>query len=411
MQVLLDLFRADRTIYLPGAAGESLALCAALAADPARLRGVHLVSCLLPGVNTFDYAALDPSVRITTFLLPQALRGSFEAGRVRILSLAYTGIADYLGGRLQIDVAIAHVAPPDAEGLCSLGIAADFTPLAWAAAKTRALIVNAAMPVMKRGPRVAVRDASVVVHVDGPVVTVKTGRDDAVLDAIGASIARLVPDGAAIQIGLGGAPEALWPHLKGHRNLTLASGLVADGVMALAQSGALPPGGRHRAGVALGGESLHRFLATEDLITFATVPETHGIAALAATPRFTAINSALEVDLFGQVNLEWQSGRLVSGVGGAPDFAQGARHSAGGRSIIALPSTAGKGVISRIVPRLDVPAVSLSRTDIDTVITEHGVAELRGRSLDERAESLIAAAAPQWRERLAARWSSMRQNL
>ncbi|MEA3151485.1 MAG: hypothetical protein QOD56_2424 [Gammaproteobacteria bacterium] len=411
MQALLDLFRADRTVYLPGAAGESLALAAALAADPERLRGVHLVSCLLPGVNYFDYVALDPSVSITAFLLPQALRGSFEAGRVRILPLAYTGIADYLGGRLKIDVAIAHVAPPDADGLCSLGIAADFTPLAWAAAKTRALIINAAMPVMKRGPRVAVRDASVVVHVDGPVVTVKTGRDDPILDAIGASVARLVPDGAAIQIGLGGAPEALWPHLTGHRNLTLASGLVADGVMALAQSGALPPGGRHRAGVALGGASLHRFLATEDLIMFATVPETHGIAALAATPCFTAVNSALEVDLFGQVNLEWHSGRLVSGVGGAPDFVQGARHSAGGRSIIALPSTARNGAISRIVPRLDVPAVSLCRSDIDTVVTEHGVAELRGRSLDQRAESLIDAAAPQWRERLAARWMSMRQSL
>jgi acyl-CoA hydrolase len=409
MQALLDLFRADRTVYLP--AGESLALAAALAADPERLRGVHLVSCLLPGVNYFDYVALDPSVSITAFLLPQALRGSFEAGRVRILPLAYTGIADYLGGRLKIDVAIAHVAPPDADGLCSLGIAADFTPLAWAAAKTRALIINAAMPVMKRGPRVAVRDASVVVHVDGPVVTVKTGRDDPILDAIGASVARLVPDGAAIQIGLGGAPEALWPHLTGHRNLTLASGLVADGVMALAQSGALPPGGRHRAGVALGGASLHRFLATEDLIMFATVPETHGIAALAATPCFTAVNSALEVDLFGQVNLEWHSGRLVSGVGGAPDFVQGARHSAGGRSIIALPSTARNGAISRIVPRLDVPAVSLCRSDIDTVVTEHGVAELRGRSLDQRAESLIDAAAPQWRERLAARWMSMRQSL
>jgi acyl-CoA hydrolase len=411
MQALLDLFRAERTIYLPGTAGESLALAAALAADPDRLRGVHLVSCLLPGVNSFDYAALDPSVSITTFLLPQALRRSFEAGRVRILPLAYTGIADYLAGRLKIDVAIAHVAPADADGLCSLGIAADFTPLAWAAAKTRALIINAAMPVMQRGPRVALRDASVVVHVDGPVVTVKTGRDDPILDAIGASVARLIPDGAAIQIGLGGAPEAVWPHLKGHRNLTLASGLVADGVMALAESGALPPGGRHRAGVALGGASLHRFLATEDLITFATVPETHGVAALAVTPRFTAVNSALEVDLFGQVNLEWHSGRLVSGVGGAPDFAQGARHSTGGRSIIALPSTAGNGAISRIVPRLDVPAVSLSRTDIDTVITEHGVAELRGRSLDERADSLIGAAAPQWRERLAARWLSMRQSL
>ena len=229
------------------------------------------------------------------------------------------------------------------------------------------------------------------------------------LEKIAASVAQLVPDGATIQIGLGGAPGATWTQLVNHKYLTIASGLVADGTRALAASGALKAGAVHRAGVALGSADLHRYLAEEDLIEFAAVPETHGAAALARLEKFTAINSALEVDLYGQANLEWQGGRLFSGVGGAPDFAQGAMRSPGGRSIIAMPATAQGGKVSRIVSRLNTPTVSLSRDKVDTVVTEYGVAELRDRSLDERAEALAAIAAPQWRDELVKTWSAMRK--
>jgi len=127
--------------------------------------------------------------------------------------------------------------------------------------------------------------------------------------------------------------------------------------------------------------------------------------------RFTAINGALQVDLFGQVNLEWQSDRLISGVGGAPDFMQAAVRAAGGRSIIALASTAKGGEVSRIVPRLEVPAVSIARSEIDTVVTEHGIAELKGRSVDERAEVLMAVAGKQHQAALAQAWRAMRARL
>ena len=134
---------------------------------------------------------------------------------------------------------------------------------------------------------------------------------------------------------------------------------------------------------------------------------THGAAELAGTPRLMAINSALEVDLFGQANLEWRSGRQVSGVGGAPDFARGAMASAGGRSIIALPATAGGA--SRIVARLTAPTVSLARHETDVIVTEHGVAELRGKTVGERAEALIAIAAPEHRGALQDAWREIRR--
>jgi acyl-CoA hydrolase len=411
MRALLDLFRPGRTIYLPGASGEALALADALAADPGRMKGVHVVSCLLPGFNAFDYAALDPQARLTTFLFVPALRASFDEGRVRVLPLAYSGVATYLGGRVPLDVAIAHVAPPGADGLCSVGIAADFTPIAWPRAKHRALIVNHAMPAMRHGPRLALADADVVVEVDHPLPTTPPPTPNAIIDRIAATTAGLVPDGAAIQVGIGGAPGAVLHHLAGHRGLTLASGLVSHGFDTLLEGGALDPDGDHRAGIAYGDEGFYRFLANLDHFRLAPVLETHMADRLAGVERFTAINSALEVDLFGQANLEWVKGRMASGAGGAPDFARGAMRSPGGRSIVALPATASGGRISRLVSRIDAPTVSLGRADIDTIVTEHGVADLRDRSLDERAEALIAIADPDHRARLAGEWSAIRASL
>jgi len=408
MQAALDHFQPGRTIYLPGAAGESAALADALAAAPGRMRGVHIVGCPLPGINRTAYAALADDARMTVFLFPPTLQASHAAGRVRIMPLPYSAIGDYLGDMLGIDVALAHVAPPDANGQCSLGIAADFTPLAWTRALHRILLINPAMPAMKRGPALAIADADVVADADGPIVTVAPDTPAPLIDSIAARVAGLVPDGATIQLGLGGVPGAVWRHLADHRDLVIASGMVADGLIALAQAGALRRGGDHVTGVALGSAALHEFLVEQDVVRFATVRETHDAAAIALRSAFTAINSALEVDLFGQANLEWQSGRQVSGVGGAPDFARGAMRSKGGRSIIALPATAKGGQVSRIVGSIAAPTVSLARSDVDTVVTEHGAAELRYKSQDERAEALIAIAAPEWRERLASAWAAIR---
>jgi acyl-CoA hydrolase len=411
MEPILNLFRPGSTIYLPGASGETLALAEALTRAPERMRGVHIISCLLPGFNSFDYSALAEDARLTTFLFVPALRTSFEARRVRVVPLGYTGIADYLAERLPIDLAIAHVAPPDNDGRCSLGIAADFTPIAWAHAKRRALVINRAMPAMRRGIRFDLADADVVVEVDHPVIAHSPPPFSPLLDTIARTVAELVPDKATIQVGLGGAPGAVWPHLSAKRGLVLGSGLVSHGFDQLATGGALAPGGDHRAGIALGDEGFYRFLAGLDNFRLAPVTETHGPIHLAKIDRFHAINSAIEVDLFGQANLEWVKGRMVSGIGGGPGFARAAIRSRGGRSILALSATAGRGQISRLVSRIDAPSVSLGRADIDTVVTEYGVAELRDRSLDERAGALIAIADPAHRSRLGEEWSALRATL
>lgn len=403
MRALLDLFRPGQTIYVPGASSESLALTAALAREPKRMARVHVVSCLLPGFNSFDYAALAPDASLTVFFRLAALDASFKAGRVRLLPLAYSQIAAYLGARTY-DVAIAHTSPPDSAGRCSLSICADFTPITWTRAKTRVLVVNPRLPAVKNGPFVNVADADILVEAEAAPIVAASTPPSAEIEAIAARVAKLVPDGAIVQTGIGGAPSAIWAHLSNHRDLTLHSGMVGDGVTGLHEAGVLAANGAHCIGSALGDEALYKYLAAQDWLRFASVAETHDVGALARREKFTAINSALEVDLFGQANLEWQGGQAISGVGGAPDFARAAMLSPGGRSIIALPSTAKGGAISRIVPRINAPTVSLPRNFIDTVVTEHGVAELRDKSVSERADALIQIAAPERREELAAAW-------
>jgi acyl-CoA hydrolase len=408
IEALWQEFQPGRMIYVPGATGESLALAAALQAEPERAAGVHFLSCLVPGMNeAVDYAGLAPDTQLTTFMLPACVRDSFRQGRVSLIPRTYWGVAQhFLSSRC--DVAIAHVAPPDAAGFCSLGIASDFAPLVWPQARIKVLVVNHLMPRLPRALGLRAADADLVVTLDGPLVEAAPGAANAEAEAIAAKVAALVPDGAHLQTGIGGAPGAIWKYLKGHKGLVLRSGMVNDWLRDLADAGALAPGGPHLAGIAYGSRAFYDDLAASDMVGFATTSETHGMPSLAAVPRLTSVNGALEVDLFGQVNVEWQGSKLSSGVGGGPDFMRAATISPGGRSIIALPATAKRGAVSRIVARLDRPSVGVARSDIDTVVTEHGVAQLRDMGIDQRAEAMIAIAAPAFRQALAEDWRRLR---
>lgn len=407
LAAVLDEFRPGRTIFLPGGPGEIVALQAALTAEPDRLRDVHLVCPMIPGMNGFDYAALHPTARLTTFMLPSVLRPSFDAGRVRLLAIAYSAIARYIAA-LRPDVAILHLTPP-AAGMCSFGVAGDFAPIVADGAARRIGVCNSAMPRPSQAPTIR-RDAlDAIVEIDQPIIAAPITSVGTDVTTLAGNVADLIPDGAALQTGIGGAPGAVWECLAGKRGLRLVSGLITDGFLAAREAGAMAQDG-HVAGIAYGSERLYASLDRSVAVAFADVRTTHA-ATLAAIPKFTAINSALEIDLFGQANLEWQAGRQMSGVGGAPDFVRIARASPGGQAIVALPATARGGTISRIVARLDAPCISLSRSDLDVVATEHGVARLGGLSVDERAAALIAIAAPDYRESLARDWSALRRAL
>ena len=406
---LLDALKPGLNVYVAGTVAEPLTLRDVLGSDPERARGVHFVSCLVPGWSDFDYAGLHPEARLTTFMMPAALKDSFAAGRVRHLPLCYSQIADWLAGPAALDLAIVQVTPPDAKGEVSFGTGPDFGPIVVPAARRAIALVNPNLP---RPPRTATAPLSafdLVIDAPAPIVMGADAPVGPEVERIADLIAGLVPDGAAVQTGIGGAPGAVPRKLSGHRNLTIRGGMVSDAYRDMAEAGALAPGGRHVTGVAFGTADLLDYVVRADIAEFSDARRTHGAASLAGIERFCAINSALEVDLLGQANIEWQGGRLVSGVGGAPDFARAAQRSPGGLGVIGLQSTAKGGSISRIVPRLSSPTVSLSRTDLDVVVTEHGIARIRHLDLDARAEALIAIAAPAHRDGLADAWAAMRR--
>jgi acyl-CoA hydrolase len=406
------LLRPGMTVYAPGCGGQSAVLLAALAAAPARAAGVTFTGVWIPGVNRFDFAGLDPAARSRLFFLAPEFRESFARGRADYLPIPYSAIYPLLE-RTPIDLALLQVSPPDENGECSLGLAADFTPAVMHRAALRLAHVNPAMPHTAGAPKIALAALDYIVDATSPLLTYDTGGLGGAFEAIGRNIASLIEDGDTLQFGLGQVQGAVLRALADKRNLRIHSGMISDPVLDLIDAGALlPVPGAITTGVALGSAALYERAARDPRFRFAPVSFTHDIATLRAIPDFVAINSTIEIDLLSQANAEMMGGRQLSGAGGLVDFLRGARAAKNGRAILALQSTAKGGSVSRIVAQLDKGAsVSIARGDVDIVVTEHGIADLRGRGIDQRAEALIAIAGPAFREELAAAWHAMRKTM
>lgn len=386
-------------VFIPCGAAEPLALFDAFAAEPAAAAGLTFVGAYLPGANRRDWASL--SAAEGTFVSGD-WRASFEAGRFAFRPLTYFQTYGWLAAT-PLDAAVFHVSPPDADGRCSLGVATDLSPAVAGREVLKLALVNPRMP-RTAGPSIAFDAFDAVVEGDWPLAEYDAGVLDPAFDRISHTIAELTPDGATVQFGIGKAGVAALAALEGRKGLKIHSGMVTDPLLPVLDAGSVDA---VAAGLALGTAALFERCASDRRIRFESAAFTHDIRTLAAIPRLTAVNSALEVDLFGQANAEFIDGRQVSGIGGLTDFLRGARLSEGGVPIVALNATA-KGR-SRIVPRLAPNAVSVPRADMGVVVTEHGAADLRGLSLDQRAQVLIAIAAPEHRDGLSDAWEEMRR--
>ncbi len=403
---LSDAFGPGDRVFVHAMTGESALLADELRDDPERARGVEFVGVQFPGIDSIDYLAVHPEARLTAFFMsPQARRG-LQAGRTTLMSGEYGDIAHVLQHGPAVDVAVAQVSPPDADGHCSLGFSSDFLPLAWARARKRIAHINPALPRTRGSFTVALASLDGVVDAERPLLQYTNPAFGEIDLQIARNAAGMIRDGDTLQFGIGTVPLALSRVLTQHRRLKLHAGMVTQGFRELSLAGALDDAARVTTGVALGDSAFHDFVARHDRVWFTDVTHTHDVEAIARTPRFVAVNSAVEVDLFGQVNSERTGGQLQAGAGGLPRFAQGALRSEGGRLLICLRATAAKGTLSRIVPSLTAQGLcTLPRYLADAVITEHGVAQLRGQSLDARAEALIGIAAPEHRTALADAWA------
>jgi acyl-CoA hydrolase len=406
-----DLLRPGTSVYAPGLAGESPVLVAALRSAPEACADVRFVGVWLPGINRVDYAGLHPRARATAFFVTRDMAASFAAGRIEFRPLSYFETYRYLRDCAEVDLAILHTSPPDTEGRLSLGVANDFTPAILARARRKLALINPRMPRTRGAVRVPLELIDAVVEADAPLLA-DDDADDPAFDAIGRHVAGRIGDGDTLEVGVGRV-QRVFAALAGARNLRIHSGAITTPLLRLAESGGIARDeGAITAGVALGSEALYAFVHDDPRVRFAPVGWTHDIATLRAIPRFVAINSVIEVDLLGQANAEAIGGRQVGAVGGLVDFMRGARASTGGRAIVALPATAKGGSVSKIVAALpgDAP-VGVTRGDMDIVVTEFGVADLRPASVDERAAALIAIAAPAFREDLARAWAARRRGM
>lgn len=391
---LVEKLSANERVFIQGAAGEVPALIDAIAA---RGKPLDLTGTFIPGLNRLPVEQLPPGTTFTD-IFPHAGKGEHGV-TLRQLPLSYGALMAHLDADDGFDTAILQVAPPDDHGRCSLGVAVELAPIAIAKSRRLFGIINPRMPRLPHAVSLALSDFAAVTELDFPLREYDVGAPSERAQAIARNVATFIEDGATVQVGIGKAPDALMRGLTDRKNLRLYSGMLSDGARLLVEAGALDTDFQHTSCVHVGTRDYYAWLNDRADFHVTGCEFSHNVTVLSALPRLVAVNSAIEVDILGQPNIETIGRRFVSGLGGGPDFARAARLSPGGVGITALPATSEKGDASRIVAKLSGPC-SVPRTDIGVVVTEYGAADLRGCTTRERAERMIAVAAPQFRAEL-----------
>ncbi|MBL9108976.1 MAG: acetyl-CoA hydrolase/transferase family protein, partial [Myxococcales bacterium] len=380
-------------------------LLAALLARAGEISGVELVAISTLGEIDWKHADVVKSFFLRSLFVSANVRewvDGPDADYVPVFLSEIPGL--FRHERLPLDVALLQVSPPDAHGYCSLGTSIDAAHAAAESAKTVIVQVNRKMPRTLGDAHVHVSRIAAMVECDDDLPEVTYASDDPATAAIGRYVAELVEDGSTLQMGIGGIPDAVLAFLGDHKDLGVHTEMFSDGLVSLVERGVVTNAkkkverGKTVTTFVLGSRKVYDFVDDNPAVAFRDVSWVNDASVIRKNPRVVAINSALEIDLTGQVCADSIGTYQFSGIGGQMDFMRGAALSEGGKPIIAMPSTTSKG-ISRIVPVLKPGAgVVTTRGHIRFVVTEHGVVNLYGKGLQERAQLLIGIAAPEHRE-------------
>lgn len=401
---LRSIIRRGDTIMWGQACGEPLTLTEALIAQRADLGGV--TAFLGSGFsNTLKPEHAD-HIRFVGIGAAGTHRRLTKAGVLDVVPCHVSKMEGYVAdGVLPCDVAFIQVAPADENGHYSLGLISDYIRAAVRRARVVIAEVNAQVPQVPCAEPLTEDEIDIAVHTDRPLVELAP----AAITDLDRTIARyaqaFIPERATLQVGIGAVPEAVMANLRSHRDLSIHSGMLGDSAADLVECGAVTnvykevDPGVMVTGALIGTRRLYDFCHRNKGVRMHPLSHTHGSATLSRLSRFISLNSAIEVDLSGQVNAESAGGWYLGAVGGQVDYVRAAGASPGGRSMIALPSTAQEGKVTRIVARLSGP-VTTARSDSDVIVTEYGAAALRGKSLQQRARAMIAIAHPDHRESL-----------
>ncbi len=395
-------------ILIGSGASEPSRLVEAMVRDGTHLSGNEIVHLLTLGPAPYVAPGLEERFRHVAFFIGANVRSAVQEGRADFMPIFLSEIPSLiLSGRVKVDVAIIQVSPPDRHGFCSLGVSVDIVRAAVDTATLVLAEVNSCMPRTLGDSFIHVDRLARMVPVDDPLHELAPEPLDEVCRQIGRHAASLIQDGACLQMGIGRIPDAVLSCLGDRNDLGIHTEMFSDGVMRLAQAGVIT--GRRKTllpgkivtSFIMGTKILYDWVDDNPSVEMRPSSFTNDPFQIARNDNMIAINSALAVDLTGQVAADTIGGRFFSGIGGQVDFIRGSARSKGGRPIIALPSTAKDGKISRIQPSLEAGAgVVTSRGDIHYVVTEHGVADLWGKNIRQRACALIEIAHPDFRSDL-----------
>lgn len=349
---------------------------------------------------------MEKKFKFNVFMVDKFTAKGVKEGYTRYIPCRYSGIpALFLNGDIRLDAALVSVSPPDSNGNCSFGVSSDFTKAMAKSAKTVLAEINQQMPRVYGDNFVHVNEIQYMVETNRALPQIYPGELSEADRQIAKSVSQLIEDGSTIQVGIGRLSEAVLEQLHDKRWLGIHSGLLPEGVVDLMKRGAVDnsrkglKNGKTVTTTMVGTDKLFKFVHKNKAVESYPASYTHNQVTLAKLNGLHAINSAIQVDLTGQINAETVKGLQVSGVGGHTDFICGAALSKGGKSIIVVSSASTDGRRSRIVPRLDKgEAVTSLRHDIDYVVSEYGIAYLRGKALNERAKALIKIAHPKFRD-------------
>lgn len=400
--------RSGQRVLVGSGCAAPQALLEALVRRSPELADVELVHLLTMGLARYVDERHEGHFRHNAFFIGPNVRGAVGEGRADYTPVFLSEIPDlFYSHRMRLDVAMVMVTPPDRNGYVSLGIHPDVAMAGIETARIVVAQINPNMPRIHGDTFVHVSKLDYIVEHAAPLAELPSSAPDDTSVAIARHIARLVSSGSTLQLGIGTIPNAVVPLLAEHEDLGVHSEMISDGVMSLIEAGAitgtkktLSPG-KVVSSFAMGTQALYDYLHDNPVFEFHPTKYVNDPRIIAQNDRMISINSALQVDITGQVCADSIGRRFYSGIGGQVDFIRGAAMSKGGKPIIALPSTAKGGTISRIVPELDAGAgVVTSRGDVHYVVTEYGVAYLHGKTIRERAMALIEIAHPDFRAEL-----------
>jgi 4-hydroxybutyrate CoA-transferase len=406
-----DAIRAVKSgdsVYIQSNAAASLPLIDAMVASAERLQNVSIIHLLTFGEAPYAGPEYSKSFRVHALFIGANVRDAVNEGRAHYTPVFLSEVPHLFTSRaVPVDVCLVQVSPPDAHGYCSYGVSVDCTLAARKQARVVIAEVNRQMPRTLGRSFVHVSRLTHIVETDRSLPEHVSPAPSSVERSIGEHVESLVEDGATLQVGIGGIPDATLAFLNEKKDLGVHSEMFSDGVVDLVEAGVvtndmktvLP--GKMAVSFVFGTKRLYDFVDDNPSVEFQTSDFINNPNIIAQNHKMTSINSALQVDITGQVSADSIGHTLYSGVGGQVDFVRGASRSKEGKAIIALPSTATADAVSRIVPVLEPGAgVVTSRADVHYVVTEYGVANLFGKSVRERARELISIAHPKFRASL-----------